>query len=886
VTFSFWRRRKREQELEEELQSHLKMAASDRMERGEKMEAAKSAALREFGNVGLITTVTRDKWGWRWLEELAQDARYGLRGMQRAPGFCAVAVVILALGIGANTAVFSVVHAVLLRPLPYKDPGRLAMLWVTDSRRVLWAVSDGSTTYRDFLEWKRQTQCFEDLAVFYKRGWSMLTLTARDEREKVQGAFVSANFFSLMGVAPVMGRRFTDEDVRRRERVVILSHSLWQSRFGGAVDVLGRDILINGELWQVVGVMPAQFRFPFLDVQLWSPLTSNPFGQPSADDPPDLTPEAAARFQVIGRLKAKAGLRDAQTEMDTIGARLASEFPDTDKTLGVRVRPLDEYVAGEMRRPLWLLSLCVLVVLLIACTNLATLFLARSVARRRELAVRAALGASRWRVVRQLLTESALLGILGGGAAVLLAKSTMGFLLALAPFPVPRLEEVQIDPQVLVFSFVLALICGISFGLAPARRFSACDPHEVLRSGQHGAGNRTLRAEGVLASVQFALSLVLLGSAGLLIRSFIEVLQVDPGFKPQQILTMQLQFADPDGTPPALSRAYYQSALERVRQIPGVQAGGTVGNIFFLEENRNHALRQVEGHAPEAEASWTPLVWTQVSGDYFRAMGIPLLEGRYFREQDGPDAPPVVIINQMAAKRYWPGEDPIGKRLKGFDPRGHNDEWVTVVGLVADMRSHGLERAPMCEIYEVQAQSGEATPNLILRTASDPLQLAQTIRGELRALDKDVIISGVATMQDVLREQTAPRRFQAWLMGIFSGLALLLAAAAVYGVMHYFVVQRIPEIGVRMALGASREDIVALLIGRAARFVGAGLAAGLVLAVWAAWLLKRMLFEVSHTDPWSFAGAVALLIIAALAATYFPARRATKIDPIAALRYE
>jgi putative ABC transport system permease protein len=392
--------------------------------------------------------------------------------------------------------------------------------------------------------------------------------------------------------------------------------------------------------------------------------------------------------------------------------------------------------------------------------------------------------------------------------------------------------------------------------------------------------------QGLLVGAQFALSLVLLASASLLIRSFVEVLAINPGFQPDHILTTRVQFTNPDATPPGRMADYYQRAWERLHQIPGVQAVGTVGNIFFLEENQNHALRQVEGHPSEPVGSWTPLVWTQVSGDYFRAMAIPLLEGRYFTPQDGPESPPVAIINQSLAERYWPGEDPVGKRLKGFDPRGRNDEWVTVVGLVADMRSHGLERAPMAEIYEVQAQRGEATPNLVVRTSADPVQLAPTIRSTLRSLDKSVILSGITTMQDVLREQTAARRFQSWLMGLFSALALLLAAVGVYGVMHYFVTQRIPEIGVRMAFGACGKDIVSLFMQRAMRFAGAGLAVGLVLALWSASLIKRMLFGVTNTDPLSFLGALSLLILVALSAAYFPARRATKVDPMVALRYE
>lgn len=582
MTFRWWRRQKRDEELEEELQSHLEMAASDVMERGEKAELARSAALREFGNVGLIKEVTRDKWGWRWVDDLAQDVRYGLRMMRRSSSFCAVAVLILALGIGLNTAVFSVVHAVLLRPLPYRDAGKLAMLWVTDTRSVGWAVSDGSTSYRDFLEWKREAGSFGDLAAFYKRGWSVVTLTAGDEPAKVQGAFVAANFFSLLGTEPELGRTFTEEDVQRREHLLILSNAMWQAKFGGAADVLGREIQMNGTTWRVVGVMPEQCRFPFLDVKLWAPLTTNPFEEPDPNDPLNLNrPQSVARFQVIARLKSGIAVRDAQAEMNTVAARLAREYPDTDKTLGVRVWPLDEYVTGEMRKPLWLLSLSVLVVLLIACTNLATLFLSRSVARRRELAVRAAIGASRWRVIRQLITESALIGLMGGAAGVMLTKSAMAFLLALVPVNVPRLNEVRIDPTVLAFSFLLALVCGVSFGLAPVRRFVACDSQELLKTGQQGAGGNRLRAEGVLVGAQFALSLVLLASAGLLIRSFVDVLEVNPGFKPEHILTMQLQFADPDAVPPARISDYYQSALMRVRQIPGVQAAGTVGNIFF-----------------------------------------------------------------------------------------------------------------------------------------------------------------------------------------------------------------------------------------------------------------------------------------------------------------
>ncbi len=890
------RRSRMESEMDTELRFHIEAFAEDLVRSGVPRQEALRRALVEFGGFERAKEECRDARGVNHVEGLLQDLRYGLRTLRKNPGFTALAIVILGVGIGANAAVFSVLRAVVLRPLPYRNPEQLTMLWVTDSRPRGWAVTDGSTSYRDFLEWRRQAHTFEDLAIFYKRGWSVVTLTG-EEPEKVQGAFVSTNLFTLMGVQPLLGHAFTEEDLQHRERVVILSHGLWQSRFGGSLEALGHDIYIDGKPWRVVGVMPPQFRFPFLagnwenrvegEVQLWAPLTTNPYEDPSSSDPFNLTrPQGVARFQVIARLNPKMPLQAAQAEIDTIAARLALQYPDSDKTLGVQVRRLSEYIAGEMRRPLLLLSLCVLLLLLLACTNLATLFLARGVARARELAVRAAIGATRWRVIQQLLTESVLLGIIAGGAGVLLAGPALHLIVALSPITVPRLDETRIDAAVLVFSFLLSLLCGLGFGLAPARRFSAADPHELLKTGQQITASSTLGMQGLLVGAQFALSLVLLASAGLLIRSFVEVLALDPGFQPDHILTMKVQFANPDATPPARMADYYQQAWERLHKIPGVQAVGTAGNIFFLEENQNHALRQVEGHAPEPVDSWTPLAWTQVSGDYFRAMAIPLLQGRYFTAQDGPESPPVAIINQTLAKRYWPGEDPIGKRLKGFDPRGRNDEWVTVVGLVADMRSHGLERVPMAEIYEVQSQRGEATPNLIVRTSADPMQLAPTIRSTLRSLDKNVILSGITTMQDVLREQTAARRFQSWLMGLFSALALLLAAVGVYGVMHYFVTQRIPEIGVRMAFGACGKDIVSLFMRRAMRFAGAGLAVGLVLALWSASLIKRMLFGVTNTDPLSFLGALSLLILVALSATYFPARRATRIDPMVALRYE
>src|SRR6266566_3027521 len=559
-------------ELDEQLYGFLAMAAEEKTKQGMTPKEALRAVRLERGTLEATKEIIHSA-GWAFLLETCwQDFCYGLRALRKSPGFAVLAVLILALGIGANTAVFSVVHAVLLRPLPYNDPDRLAMLWVTDTRSVGWAVSDGSTTYRDYIEWRRQARWFEDLAVFYKRGWSVVTLSG-EEPEKVQGAFVSSNFFPLMGVPPVLGRAFSEEELRRHERLIVLSYGAWQSRFGGSPQALGRKLDIDGKPWQVVGVMPPQFRFPFLagnwenhvdgEVQLWAPLTTNPADEPPASDSLNLTrPPGKARFQVVGRLKPTVSIRTAQTEMDTIARRLAREYPDSNKTLGVHVRRLDEYIAGEMRRPLLLL-------LLIACTNLATLSLARGVARARELAVRAAIGATRMRLVRQLLTESALLAILAGGTGLLLAGPTVRLIVALSPVNIPRLDETRMDAAVLAFSFLLALLCSLAFGLVPARRFSAGDPHELLKTGQQSTATNTLPMQGLLVGAQFALSLVLLVNAGLLIRSFVKVLEIDPGFRPDHILTVRMLVSDPDAAPRGRIADYYQRVLERLRQIPG-----------------------------------------------------------------------------------------------------------------------------------------------------------------------------------------------------------------------------------------------------------------------------------------------------------------------------
>jgi len=498
--------------------------------------------------------------------------------------------------------------------------------------------------------------------------------------------------------------------------------------------------------------------------------------------------------------------------------------------------------------------------------------------------VRAAIGADRGRLIFQVLTESVTVALIGGAAGVLVAIMAIRGLKAFGPEDIPRLGETGIDGGVLLFTLAISLAAGIFFGLVPAWRVSRNDPNETLKEGGRNAaeGRSSRHAHALLVTAEFAMAVILLSGAGLLIRSFLAVLAIDPGFRPEHVLTVNIEF--PHSMTQTRQEAFYRRAFERVAALPGVQAAGAVSNLFFLNDARTWGLRQVESRPPEPVGRWTQLVWTQVSGDYFRAMGIPLIKGRYFTDHDGPDSPPVAIVNQTLARRYWPGEDAIGKRLKGFDPRGRNDEWVTVVAVVGDTHSYGLERQPISQIYEAQIQRHENTPQLVVRTASDPARLAAAIRATVRAVDNTAVISNIATMEQRLGEQTARRRFQTWLLGVFSALALALAAIGIFGVMHYSVAYRTHEFGVRMALGARATDVFGMVIGQGLLLAGIGVCAGILGSLWLTQALSGMLYGVTARDPVTFAAVALVLLATALAACYIPARRATKVDPMVALR--
>lgn len=813
---------------------------------------------------------------------LLQDIRYGLRSLARAPGFTLIAVLTLAIGIGANTSIFSVIEAVILRPLPYKDPARLVLL--ADSRNP----QDGGFLDKDFESVKSENRTLEDFAEYYRDcGFSRVTLAGAGEPQSVQGAFVTANFFPLMGVSPILGRVFTPEEELRRDRVIVLSHELWRNRFGGSPDVLGQTLQIDGFASQIVGVMPETFQFPARDQQFWAPITTNRYwGDPALTGNTETHSSGFyQRWQVIGRLKSGINVQQARVEIDTIVARLRQADKDPNRGIGIVVQPLRINLTGNTRLAFAVLFTAVVFVLLIACTNVANLSLARGFAREREIAVRAALGASRIRIVRQLFTENALLALVSGCLGLMLSPLGAKGLVALAPSDIPRIHEAGLDGRVLAFTLGISFIAAVLFGLVPAWRMA--DTTQPLTSSGAGiaAGLAVKRTHGFLVIAEFAIATVLLVSAGLLVRSFIAIESVDPGFEAEQILTMNMSLP---GATPERTNDLYSTVLERVRGLPGVQVAGAVDSLLDLGKISNLGLRSIEGRSSEPEERWTPLCWTAIRGDYFQAMGARLLRGRYFSAQDGPNSPLVAIIDESMARRYWPGEDAIGKRFKGQDPRGQNDEWLTVVGIVTDMRRSGLDKEPIPHVYEpnTQAIDGYRTADLVVRVAGSAGALSGPLRAMIREIDQAAVLSSVTTLQMELSDQLSPRRFQTLLLSLFALVALLLAGVGIYGVLRYSVTRRTHEIGIRMALGARPHQVVQLVVKDGAKFAVVGLFIGVIGAAAITQFVKSLLFGVKSTDPVTFIGVAILLMAAALLACYLPARRAARVDPLVALRYE
>ncbi|MFL6333875.1 MAG: ABC transporter permease [Pyrinomonadaceae bacterium] len=806
---------------------------------------------------------------------LLQDLRFGARMLWKRPGFTAVAVVTLALGIGANTAIFSLVNEVLLKPLPFPEPGRLVMLW-EDATRI--GFPQNTPAPANFVDWKTQTQSFESLAA---TSFESFNLTGYGEPQRLNGNGVSAGLFPLLGVRPALGRGFTaDEEKPGSDNVVILSHGLWLETFGGDPGVVGRDILLNGDKYTVVGVMPRGFQFLDPNVRAWIPLSLSP---------EDWANRGGHYLTVVGRLKPGVSVEQADADLKAVTARIARDHPDEAGDLAAYVLPLREQVAGQVRRPLLVLIVAVAFVLLIACANVAGLLLARSAARRRELAVRVALGASRWRVVRQLLTESTLLSAAGGAAGLLLALWSFAFLRQLVPPSLAASAPLAVDARALVFTLVVSLVTATLFGLAPALQASKAGPADALKQGGGrgavGGGGRTLRGAFVVAEV--ALALVLLVGAALLIQSLQKLRGQYTLKAPEQVLTLRTVLPQNRYREHAQREGFYDEVLGRVRALPGVLSAGYTTSVPLAWKGGTSGF-VVEGRAP-AQGLGYDAIHRQVTAGYLESLGLPLKAGRYFEESDGPQGQPVAVINEAMARTYFPGGDPVGQRFKVGDPDSERP-WVTVVGVVGDIRQMGIEAPAKEEFYlpyrQVNYYPWFAPAHLVVRTSVEPTSLVAAVRREVHAVDPEQPVANVQTMEEILGEESSQRRVGMTLLASFAGLALLLSSLGIYGVLSFFVAQHTQEIGVRLALGAQPRSILALVLGKGMRLALLGVGLGLCGALLLTRFIESQLYGVSASDPLTYAGLALLLAVVALLACYLPARRAMKVDPMVALRYE
>jgi putative ABC transport system permease protein len=862
---SLLRRGQVEQELDEELRYHLERQIEENLDKGMTIEEARYAALRAIGGAEQQKERCRDMRRVNLIQDSLRDLRYGVRVLAKSPVFTAVAVLTLALGIGANTAIFSVVNAVLLQPLPYAKADELVMIYNTSGGDARWAISPVA-----YLNLKKRNSVFNDMAALSNKGWPA-NLTGWGEPERLQGYQVSANLFSLLGAAPLQGRAFLDEEDRPGgNRVVVLSHELWRRRFAADPQIVGQSLTLNGASYVVAGVMPADFRF-FNKTDLWTPLAFT-----AADEN-----DSANYLEVVGRRKTGASFEQANAEVEAISRELSNKPGSEVRTrLGLPQATLTQ----EVRPMLLLLMAVVGFVLLIACANIANLLLARGNVRRREMAIRAALGAGRRRVMRQLLVENALLAFIGGGCGLLLASWVIQFLASGLPEYLAdansRVASLKIDATALGFTFVLSLLTSLLFGLIPALQLSKIDLNEALKEGGRTAGARD-RLRSALVVAEVALALVLLVGGGLMIKSFWRLAHVKLGYEPGGVLTARV---DPSGERYdefARVTALYQELLERVRAIPDVSDAGVINSL-----NASFSFSIAE-HPPLPPEKRPSAQINQVSADYFRAMGIPLRAGRFFDDRDVRGAQPVVIIDETFARRYFPGEDPIGKHINCKTGQATPDMAYQIVGVVGGARYWALNREPFPHMYYSYLQENWASMSLVVRAKSgDPARLAAPIRGTLAAIDKYQPIHSFKPLDATVSELVAPQRFTTTLLSGFAALAAALAAIGIYGVISYAVTQRTREIGVRMALGAQPRDVLMVIMREGLILVAVGVTIGLVASFALTRLISGLLFGVEATDPTTLIVITLLLVAVALVASYIPARRATKVDPMTALRYE
>ena len=851
--------------MESELQFHMDLHIAAKLREGLSEDEARRSARLEFGGREQVKEDCRDARGTQWAESTGQDLMFALRTLWKNPAFAALAVVILALGIGANTAVFTIVDGVLLRPLPFDQPDRL--FYVSYLPRHSFFKLDPGLADAHYLEFRRQDKVFDHIAAF---GSSAFTLTGAGDPVRLAGAVVTPDFLAVLRVNPALGRGLQPND----KYAVLLGDKLWRTRFGADAAILGKTITVDGVGHTVVGVMPPTFDFPG-DAEIWTPLVVQ------------IDPHNSSIRAVIGRLRPSVSPREAQAEMATLATRLPLLHGEDRSDYAARVIPVKDSLVGDVQTSLLIFAGAVAFVLLIACANVANLSLIRATARRQEISVRAALGASRWRLIRQLLTESTMVSLAGGVAGTLLAIVSVPALLALAPAgKIPRIGEVHIGPEVLAFALGISVVTGLLFGVVPALDVTRRELRESLGGSGRALTGSQGRFRNGLVVAEIALALVLLSGAGLMLKSFAHMRAVDPGFHPDHVLTMTVDLPDSTyRTTPQITE-FHQHTLQKLSHLPGVVSAGAVNWLPLGQALVSGDFQMEDGrHLPPDYMADKPVV----SPGYFRTIGIRLLSGRDFTDRDNASVPGVVIISRSVARQLWPGVDPVGKRISMEDHPGPGD-WLTIIGVVDDVRQQGLTQKPDPAIYQPYtqvSQTGFLTHmTFAVRTVSNPVNTAPAMRGVLREVDQNQPAESIATMQDMIAVTTTEPRFQSRLLAVFALLALLLAAVGIYGVLAYSVSEKTREIGIRVALGAGTSDVVGAVIRQSLWLAAAGVALGMAGALAATRVLAKFLFEVQPTDPATFVSIALLLTGVALLASWIPARRASRVDPMVALRFE